>query len=309
MRVSLAPHRLAFNLVELVVVIAIAGVLSGLVLAAAQSARAQADRIRCANQLHQIGLAMYDHLGRYGVFPSNGGWDGRQQIQDKGGRPFYVLTYDLTVAKAFHWGVGAPRRAPQDQTGSWAYALLPALEQGAVYDRRDWAQPLGMYTCLGRRRPIARPAWDDEFGLYYGGGWTWGKIDYAGNAYVIPNRPRCLRIADLLDGTANTILVGEKALSPLLAETGSWYWDEPFFTGGSGGTQRGFAAVSGDGLAVVRDSPSMGLTFRYNWGAPHPAGAQFLFADGSVHMLRYGMPAEVVKSLLTPNGGEPTPSF
>jgi prepilin-type processing-associated H-X9-DG protein len=97
-------------------------------------------------------------------------------------------------------------------------------------------------------------------------------------------------------------LVGEKAMNPDNYETGTWYWDEPFFTGGSGGTQRW-------GTTVIRDSPDMGVQFRENWGSAHPSGANFLFADGSVRLVAYTTPSNVILAILTPRGGEPVPEF
>jgi prepilin-type processing-associated H-X9-DG protein len=143
---------------------------------------------------------------------------------------------------------------------------------------------------------------DDEYGSYDGGGWPWGKTDYAANRYLIPNRPTCLPLAAITDGTSHTVVVGEKAMSPLNYMTGTWYWDEPFFTGGSGGTQRW-------GGKIVRDSARMGFAYRENWGSPHTAGAQFAFADGSVHLLPFGTASRIVVALLTPSGGEIVPDF
>ena len=117
------------------------------------------------------------------------------------------------------------------------------------------------------------------------------------NALAVPNRPRCLPLATFRDGTSQTLLIGEKAMDPQNYTTGTWYWDEPLFTGGSEGTQR-------KGTAVLRDA--RGIAFQENWGAAHPGGALFLFADGSVRSLRFATPRPVVRALMTPDGGEVT---
>jgi prepilin-type N-terminal cleavage/methylation domain-containing protein len=301
MSVYSSPRRNGFTLLELLVVIAIIAVLIGLLLPAVQKVRAAAARIQCANNLKQIGLALIQHHDTHGVFPSNGGWDGKQQIPSVSGTPTFVITNEFGNPVLHYWGVGEPNRSPRDQTGSWAYSILPFIEQQNMYEKRAWTQPVKLYVCPSRRIAQAQKAVPlDEYGTYTEGGWSWGKTDYAANALVIPNRPTCLRVANLTDGTSHTFLVAEKAMDPQNYQTGTWFWDEPFFTGGAGGTARG-------GVQLLRDAP--GVRFPNNWGSAHTAGAEFLFADGSVRLLPFGTSPNAVKALLTPNGGEVPPEM
>lgn len=297
-----AAQRSAFTLQELLVVIAIIAVLVTLLLPAVQRVREAASRSSCTNNLKQIGLALQMHYDAYGVFPSNGGWDGQQVISSTNGTPFTPFTLDLIVGITFYWGTGEPGILPQQQLGSWAYAILPFVEQQNAYQQRTWYNGLALYACPSRRLATPQPATSDSLSDSNGGGWSWGKIDYAANALLVPNRPTCLSLADVSDGTSHTILVGEKAMDSTLYVTGTWYWDEPFFLGGSDGTHR-------DGSDLMPDVPGIVLATRHNWGSPHPGGAQFVFADGSVKQIDYATPSSTLLSLLTPSGGEIVPDF
>jgi prepilin-type processing-associated H-X9-DG protein len=280
----------------LLVVIAIIGVLLALLLPAVQKVRESANRIYCANNLHQIGLSLLNHHDTFGVLPSNGGWDGMQMIRAVDGSLTIPYTQDKEGGPRLNWGVGDPTLSPRAQTGCWAYAILPFLEQDNMYVERDWTHAFKIYICPSRRSALALvPVAEDAFGFYWGGGWRWGKTDYAANRLIMGERGHCVTLAALTDGTSNTFLVGEKAVDPKVNQPETWFHDEPFFTGGSGSTAR-------HGSLVLHDAP--GIMYKDNWGSAHPGGAQFVFADGSVRPLSYATPAATVHALLTPDGGE-----
>jgi prepilin-type N-terminal cleavage/methylation domain-containing protein len=299
----------AFTLIELLVVIGILSVVLGMVLSAVQRARTAVDRTSCQNGLRQIGLALHAFHDAYGFFPHSGG------LPPGGNKP-PTPTIATTVKK---WGVGDPRYTPRLQPGPWTYSILPFIEQNDVYRKQVYGAAVKVYMCptRGRNNPQIVPAQDPVFTqwTYNNGGVNpWGKTDYAGNVNVVlgnlalNNDPRgpllrgkTKRIADIIDGLSNTILVGEKAIDTRAYNTGGWFWDEPIFAGGgAGGTVRG-------GSLVVRDGSE--IDFSNNWGSAHANGAQFLFGDSSVRQIAYDVEEKLMKALLSPAGGEIVPDF
>ena len=86
----------------------------------------------------------------------------------------------------------------------------------------------------------------------------------------------------------------------------SWYWDEPFFLGGSKGTQR---ELSSKRCCATFRAPDNYLLnpYKENWGSPHIAGVLFLvlamahcpWDDAIARSIR-----RLFSALLTPDGGE-----
>lgn len=294
-------QRFGFTLLELLVSIGIIGLLVALLMPAVQAARAAARRQQCLNHLKQIGLALHGHSEMHQILPNNGGWDGVQTIRDTAGAQFTPSTEDFALGTVFSWGCGDPSLSVMKQQGSWLFGILPFVEARAIYEGRRWEAPVALYICPERRTAAAYPVVpQDAFGAYKGGGWSWGKTDYAGNAAIMPGQGgvranRWLRLRDVTDGLSNTIFVGEKAADPTVQTPESWYWDEPFFLGGSAGTVR-----SGLGIAPI----AVGSRFKNNWGSLHAGGVNFLMGDGSAHLLNYHLDWRVFAALLTPAKGE-----
>ncbi|MEO1498517.1 MAG: DUF1559 domain-containing protein [Planctomycetota bacterium] len=150
--------RLGFTLVELLVVIAIIGILVAMLLPAVQAAREAARRMKCSNNLKNVGLAVLNLESARGVFPTGG---------------IRYLQNDFGLEQNLMGGVPF---GPEKQGLGWAFQILPYLEEQAVHSfttTRDLSSSvISLYVCPSRRP--AATTFSEPFNAVI------ALIDYAG---------------------------------------------------------------------------------------------------------------------------------
>lgn len=282
------------TLAELIVVIVIIIVLFSLLLPAVQKIRSAASHTQCLSNLRNLGIATHNYHDIFAHLPPSGGTGPREKLTSKGGGEFVPTTQMLfppTQTSTAYWRAGRPDSTSREQPGSWVYSLLPSLEQNHVFRSRSWQTPISTLICPSRRSSTALAARNDDFGNYEGGGWNWAKCDFAANRKIIFGHPYVQSLGYITKGTSNTFLLGEKAMRPDLYNSGSWFYDEPYFLGNTFGSVR-------SGSLVFRDAND--TRFIDNWGSAHPSSASFLMGDGSCRSIRYDIPRNVFATLLMP---------
>jgi prepilin-type N-terminal cleavage/methylation domain-containing protein/prepilin-type processing-associated H-X9-DG protein len=289
-----------FTLVELLVVIAIIGMLIALLLPAVQAAREASRQVQCVNNLKQVGLAMHGYATAHGnAFPP-----GRYNAPYAFGWAVFLLPYleQSTLAQNFNMNANFydPANQPVVQTPV-AVFQCPSVPGTRIFEMLTSAnQPFN---------PPATGAASDYFACYGVFDASYGSSTQCQGIFQ-NNQVR--RLAEIIDGTSNTILVFEQAGRPSQWCNGKRI---PGFNQVNGSWWGAWAAYNGPQIQGYDDSCTQSIgtcAVNCNNGrgvyAFHPGGANVLMADGSVHLLQTSTSLNVLYALATLANGEVIPN-
>jgi prepilin-type processing-associated H-X9-DG protein len=311
-------------LIELLVVIAIIAVLIGLLLPAVQKVREAANRAKCQNNLKQQGLALHNHHDAQGYFPSSSRPNNSATAPVRSAWATYVLNFIEQDNLARNY----------DYSTNWDSSNnLPISSQRVkIFECPSSPNPERMD---GNQQKAPMGQWVPDVAI----------TDYATISSVTPHlaalnpriralpglleRNRQNRIADVADGTSNTLLLVESAgrpalwrrsqqigdpyntTNPVRVNGGGWARAASDFdlkgSSSDGSVFPGSCAVNctnGDDIGNYFPDPVYGTNGTGETYAFHAGGANVLFGDGSVRFLSADIAIVTFAALVTRAGGE-----
>jgi prepilin-type N-terminal cleavage/methylation domain-containing protein/prepilin-type processing-associated H-X9-DG protein len=309
--------RQGFTLVELLVVIAIIGILVALLLPAVQAARASARRVKCLNNLRQLGVGLLNYEQNKKKFPAGLEID-KSRLPSNGLCRAYSDIVFLSKPAWWSWIVRIlPDLEETNLYSSFDLTLDPMTEPGLTKNHAGSSQIVDILLCpedpeshrVGHSSCGGKFWCDKAYTNYLGVTGTQGgqaiQDTYKADG-MFPDTNVSVDLRSVTDGTSHTLLVGERPIVDYFDSTGSFTGDFGWWAAGAGydwpPCGRGDNILDSSQGLFAGDPETHADVF--HWWSYHPGGAHFVFVDGSARMLSYDIDNSALLALSSRNGAE-----
>lgn len=293
----MTQSRSAFTLVELLVTIAIIGVLVGMLLPAVQNVREAARKTQCLNNLRQLGLATHHYEGAISRFPPSRPADGFLAW------PVLLMQHleHQNLARRFDLKALYADQDPDVIAESVPTMLCPSRRAGAMLsvDEKDGrlTGAVGDYAGnAGTHLHHASFHWalftEPVDGVFNSG---LSRDNPVSNSKLTEPIKGRYGFQDLTDGSSNTIFIGEKFVNANELGLSGGHGDGCIYNGDEPAT---FMRLGGGYLGLAKsqhENASAGLTPIF--GSAHPDTVNFVFGDGAVHSVSVDVSSETLFQL------------
>jgi prepilin-type N-terminal cleavage/methylation domain-containing protein/prepilin-type processing-associated H-X9-DG protein len=299
MRLTLRRNR-GFTLIELLVVISIIAILVGLLLPAVQKVREAAARMKCQNNMKQLGLGVHLYHDAYQKLPP-----GAQGVMS----------------------------ATNTAGTSWLVLILPQIEQGNLYNNYNTGlsytanlavgtQPVPLHMCPSGAKLLSQssaepgnytthyygiqgPGTGSGYPIMPGSGGSSGNYSNPPFAGMLIHFEAAMLIqgvvtlGDVTDGTSNTFMIGEMSYTPAIGTPDAGY--RRWIRGDNGA---GAGAAKNIAYAIGSTPFSGNNLNDMSMGSNHIGGTNFCMGDGSVRFVNQATDVTLLWAVASINGKE-----